>query len=148
MEKLVEILKSELLIYNELFALLSAERELLKTRSKDDLYNLTGDIETLAYKVKGLEVVRGAEVSALSSTLGLAGEVSLKRIIDNAPSREKQELTGLRASLVAILTDITNINRENGVMIDRSINNIKGAFNFLRDLSSVDTYSSDGKVGA
>jgi flagellar biosynthesis/type III secretory pathway chaperone len=147
-KKLINILNQEMPLYKELLSLLQEEKRLLSSRTRDDLYQLSARIEGLAFKVKSMERAREGAVTELALTLGLAdaSKVNLTEILKNLKEPNKSELKRQQGLFLAIVGSIEELNRENSVIIGRSIENIKSAFDFVRELSSLQIYKPNGVV--
>jgi flagellar biosynthesis/type III secretory pathway chaperone len=149
-KKLINILNQEMPLYKELLSLLQEEKRLLSTRSRDELYQLSARIEGLAFKVKSMERAREAAVTELALSLGFdeseTRRVNLTQLLNSLKEPNKTELKRLQALFLAIVGSIEELNRENSIIIGRSIENIKTAFDFVRELSSLQLYKSSGIV--
>lgn len=148
--KLIEILVLEIPLYKELLSLLQDEKRLLSTRTRDELYQLSGKIESLVFKVKAVERARDHAVLLLASSLDIdtsgAADITLTKLLKHVKEPEHSELKSLQALLLALVSSIEELNRENSVIIGRSIENIKTAFDFIREFSSLQLYKSNGVV--
>ena len=149
-KKLINILNQEMPLYKELLSLLQEEKRLLSTRTRDELYQLSARIEGLAFKVKSMERAREAAVTELALSLGFdeseTRRVNLTQLLNSLKEPNKTELKRLQALFLAIVGSIEELNRENSIIIGRSIENIKTAFDFVRELSSLQLYKSSGIV--
>jgi flagellar biosynthesis/type III secretory pathway chaperone len=148
--KLIEILVLEIPLYKELLSLLQEEKRLLSTRTRDELYQLSGKIEALVFKVKGIEKLRDAAVLNLAASLDIdtanKAEINLTKILKRVKEPYRSKLKEQQQLLLALVGSIEELNRENSVIIGRSIENIKTAFDFLREFSALPLYKSNGIV--
>ncbi len=149
--KLIDILDRETVLYGDLLGLLQEEKRLLSRRDKEKLHALSTDIEKLTFKAKGLETLRASIIDGLAISFGIADaasttEINLTTIIEYTPEPEKDELKSIQAKLLAITDGIETLNRQNSLIIGKGLENIKSAFEFLREISSFDTYQSSGKL--
>ncbi|MEE9543378.1 MAG: flagellar protein FlgN [Thermodesulfobacteriota bacterium] len=149
-KKLINILNQEMPLYKELLSLLQEEKRLLSTRTRDELYQLSARIEALVFKVKGMERAREAAVTELALSLGLeeteARRVNLTKLLNSLKEPYRGELQRLQSLFLALVGSIEELNRENSVIIGRSIDNIKSTFDFIRELSSLQLYKPNGIV--
>ncbi len=150
-KKLIEILKMETVLYGDLLGLLQEEKRLLSRREKDKLHALSTEIEKLTFKAKGLETLRATVIDGLATSFGIvdagsARNINLSDIIEYTQAPEKDELKSIQGKLLAITDGIETLNRQNSLIIGKGLENIKSAFEFLREISSFDTYQSSGKL--
>ena len=149
-KKLINILNQEMPLYKEMLSLLQEEKRLLSTRTRDELYHLSARIEALAFKVKSMERAREKAVTALAISLGFdsskATTVNLTKLLESIKEPNKGELKRLQSIFGAIVGSIEELNKENSIIIGRSIENIRTAFDFVRELSSLQLYKSTGTV--
>ncbi len=152
-KRLIEVLEQEVELYEELLHLLQEEKRFLSVRKREELHLIANKIETLVFKVKGIEGVRNGVVGMLAKSYGLdaeesgrASKVNLSMLINSVEVFYRPRLKVLQSNLLSLLDGIGELNRGNSRVISRSIENIRTAFLFLRELSMIDTYSPSGKV--
>lgn len=148
--KLIDILELEIPLYKELLLLLQEEKRLLSTRTRDELYQLSAKIEALVFKIKSIEKARDTAVFSLAASLGIeasnSAEINLTKLLTHIKEPHRSELKRLQQLLLALVGSIEELNKENSVIIGRSIENIKTAFDFIREFSSSQLYKSNGVV--
>lgn len=147
---LIDILKEEVILYNEFLSMLREEKKLLCDRRKDELYLFANRLETYVCRLKGVEKMRSGIVEGLAEMYGVAHKtINLSMIINAVDSPYKELLKDLQSRLLAIIESIKELNQENNIIASRSIENINKAFMFLREYSGiVETYKPSGKMAA
>lgn len=148
--KLIEILVLEIPLYKDLLSLLQEEKRLLSTRTRDELYQLSSKIKALAFKIKEIERIRDGAVIELAASHGIDTsnvlELNLTKLLKHIKEPERGELIAQQALLLALVGSIEELNKENSIIIGRSIEHIKTAFDFIREFSSMQLYKSNGAV--
>lgn len=142
-DRLITILTEEVVLYKELLSLLKDEKKVLVVRREDEVYQLARKIELVVSKARALEEVRHGLVRELVGNPLLSPQgVNLSMVIEAVEEPYKGELKELQSRLIALMDSIKEINMENSIIIRRSIENIRTAFAFLKELSSFETYQS------
>ncbi|MBI5327353.1 MAG: flagellar protein FlgN [Deltaproteobacteria bacterium] len=153
LNKLIDTLEQEIVLYKDFLSLLQEEKKLLCSRKSGDLYRLAGRIETQVFKIKGMERKRNEIVDAIArmyalngNAAGLSPAINLSGIITAAEKPHKELLKCLQSRLLAVVNSIKELNQENGIIINRSMENINKAFMFIKEFSLVKTYHSSGMI--
>ncbi|MBI5682877.1 MAG: flagellar protein FlgN [Deltaproteobacteria bacterium] len=150
--RLIDILEQEVTSYIELITLLQDEKRLLANRRNDELYQLVGRIESLAFKIRGLEDVCNNIAEQLLVSYNLPDKdikkVNLSRVIEIIGVPHNELLKGLQSKLLALVEGVKELNQENRVIINRGIENINTAIMFLKDFSAFETYKPTGKMNS
>ncbi len=152
--RLIELLEHEVNLYKELLTLIQDEKRLLSRRKKEELHRIVNRIETLVFKIKGVEGVRDELMESIADEYNIKTvnsdfnqKVNLSQLIGaikEAP--QKDRLRELKSNLLAITDGIKMLNKENSVVITRNIENIKSAFLFLKEFSASETYKPSGEL--
>lgn len=151
-KQFINTLRQEVGLYKELIAHLQEEKQLLARRRRDELYQVANTIETLVFKIKGIEGVRSRIAEelvflSLSQRDGCVSDtVTLSSVIGIVEEPWKSELTALQCILSSLVDTIRELNSENSIITSRSIENINTAFQFLKEISSAGVYKPSGKL--
>ena len=151
-KQFINTLRQEVGLYKELIAHLQEEKQLLARRRRDELYQIANTIETLVFKIKGIEAMRSRiaeELVFLSFSQregGGSDTVTLTTVIGVVEEPWKSELSDLQCILSSLVDTIRELYSENSIITSRSIENINTAFQFLKELSSAGVYKPTGKL--
>ncbi len=146
-KRLIDTLNKETELYKELLSLLQEERSLLGRRRGDELQRIASKIESLAFKIKGVEDVRRGCVEAIGENLGIGGDgIKLSRIIESVGEPYRSILKHIQSNLLSITGSIKELNVENGIVIRRGMDYIQSAFLFLKEISTFETYKPTGRI--
>ena len=156
LDELINILTCEIGLYKELVSLMQEEKRVLCSRRRgEELHKLAVRMETLVFKIKGLENSRQDVTNRIVSSYGLRGigtpaleDMNLSKIIMAVDEPYKARFQALRSKLGALAESIKELNRGNGIIINRSIDNIKTAFLFLKEITVPETYRPSGKMNS
>lgn len=127
-DKIKNILSSQVAGYNAFFDLLHREKECLISIKPAEVERLSREKDTLVLRLKLLEEERIRLVSLFSVENKLPGDINLKKIAEFAKDEELQKL---RLQLVSLVQGISELNEFNRVLIERSISFVKNSVNFL-----------------
>lgn len=127
-DKIKNILSSQVAGYNAFFDLLHREKECLISINPAEVERLSREKDTLVLRLKLLEEERIRLVSLFSVENKLPGDINLKKIAEFA---KDEELHKLRLQLVSLVQGISELNEFNRVLIERSISFVKNSVNFL-----------------
>ncbi|MCK5237173.1 MAG: flagellar protein FlgN [Deltaproteobacteria bacterium] len=152
-KQFITTLRQEIGLYKELIAHLQEEKQLLARRRRDELYQIANTIETLVFKIKGVDGLRSRMAEELVFLAG-AGQrqgvasvgVTLTTVIGVVEEYHKGELMNLQSIIASLVDTIKELNRENSIITSRSIENINTAFQFLQELSTTGVYKPTGKL--
>ena len=148
-KELIQCLEQEIGLYQEMSKAIQNKQNAI----------VSGDIEKLREYVsseksfikESMELAEGRKniQSRISDQFKLDNrEPKLKLIIEIAPPREAIQLSNLRYRLKAVLNDITRINNENRLLLDFSIEHVKGMAHLFLNIKDEDhdIYDMDGVV--
>ncbi len=149
-KRLIDTLNKETELYKELLSLLQEERRLLSRRRGEELQRIASKIESLVFKIKGVEDARRGCVEAIGENLGIGEDggdgIRLSRIIDSIEQPYRSILKQIQSNLLSITGSIKELNMENGIVIKRGMDYIQSAFLFLREMSTFETYKPTGRM--
>lgn len=128
--KTIEAIKSILIEqingYRSLMNILQRERACLLNFNPSGIENLSKEKDNLVLKLRLLEEERLRLLDNYSKEAGIDGELSLNRLYD---------ITGddafkvIRLQFISLIQAISELNEFNRILIDRSLNFLKGATN-------------------
>jgi len=156
LDELTNILTREVVFYKELISLMQEEKRVLCTRRRGaELHKLAAGMETLVFKIKGLGDSRSDVAKRIVASYGLngkqlppSGDVNLSQIIMAVDEPYKARFKDFKSRLSALAESIKELNMANGIVINRSIENIKTAFLFLKEITIPETYQPSGRMNS
>lgn len=128
-EAIKNILFEQINGYRSLMNILQRERAYLLNFNPSGIENLSKEKDNLILKLGLLEEERLRLLDIYSKEAGIDGEMGLHRLY---------ELTGdeafkvIRLQLISLIQAISELNEFNRILIDRSLNFLKGSFDALR----------------
>lgn len=148
--ELINILEEERAHCAALIELLQEEKRLLATRSKEPLLELSQRIERAVFKSRRLETLRSGLVAAMLSGRDIgASEGAAPTLVDIIKLIEEPDrgmVRDLRDTLRAQADVIMTLNKENSIIIDKGLANIKAAFEFLNEVAAIGGYGAAGTI--
>ena len=133
---LSDLLRREFDVYQSLLSLLQKERRIVVDCSVEDLIQTNKEKENLVLKIRILEESREAMLEKIAEKMGLAmDEVTLSRLEEKLKEPFASQLRSLRSKLSAILQSIREVNEENRVFLQHSVDFVKGSLALIRYLT-------------
>ena len=118
-----EILNEELKGYKALLSLLQRERVCLLGFDTESYEAISKEKDTLVFRLRLLDEERQRVMSRL-----FGGEMNLKRI---AEATGNARLLEIRSTFLSLLQGVEELNNLNRMLIDRSLNYLRGTARFL-----------------
>ena len=145
---LIDVLKKELAVYQELKNTIIAEKRILIKPSLDELEHVNALKENIILKARILEEVRSNILKKIGRIFDItANEVILSQITDHAGEGQREELNEIRDELVSISREINALNAANKDLLDASMTNIKSSLDFITSIMSAGSvYLECGKM--
>ncbi|HSW63249.1 MAG TPA: flagellar protein FlgN [Dissulfurispiraceae bacterium] len=128
-DELIGVLEKEFELCILLVGLLQKERDVIVGLDPAALELLLREKETI---VAGIRLCDESRERVLVS-LGFAGR-TISDVAQLADNNYRERLTGLASKFKAIVVSIAELNRFNGVLIDKSLQYVKTSYNFLDSL--------------
>ncbi len=146
--ELIELLKKEIGLYENLMQILQDEKALLVKRSSEEMYAIVNKKETAISRIKMVDDVTQDCMKRLAKEKGLnPEEVKLSNIITCEVPPYSTMLEACQSKLVSIAHSIKELNEINGRVINMSLENVKKSLNFLKGITnSLETYKPSGKL--
>ena len=145
--KLVECLEQEIDLYCEMAETIQKKQDAIISNRIEDLRKYVNNEKTFIEKSMEMAGERKKFQNWISSQYNLEdSEPKLKIIIDIAPPGNAIKLSNLRYRLKEILNNITRINNENKLLLDFSIEHVKGMAQLFLNINEEDheVYGVDG----
>jgi len=145
---LVEILRKELAIYEELKSAIVHEKNMLQKPTLDELNHNNACKENIILKARMLTEARTNILKKIAQKLDLNSKnVKLGSITGYADDRQRAEIENLRDALISKSHEIIELNETNKILLNVSVNNIRSSLDFINSmLSSGPVYQQCGKI--
>ena len=147
-DSLISVLKKEIDVYKDLYSSFLSEQEVLVRSSVEELYENNSIKETCILNAGMLSETRGKLVEKISGLLDMDNrEVYISTLISHADNRQKGELTECRSQLRSLMTQISEMNEKNKILINSSLLYVQKSIAFISQLlSPSSTYQNTGEL--
>ena len=136
MQQLVDVLKAEYTLYQDLYKLSEKKTDLIVDEEIEKLENAIMKEQKLVSQLQQLEKKRQ----------NLTGERSLTEFINDANPRHKGRLEDLRNKLLEITTKLQENNQLNNKLLQNALQLTNLNLNLLTNNSKQGTYSKEGSM--
>ena len=145
---LIEVLKKELAIYQELKCFIIDEKKVLIRPSFDELNESNARKENIILKARMLEEARTNILKKIARNLEIkADEIKLATLADYAAIEQRQKIEENRKKIVLISGEIRSLNEKNKDLVGSTLNSVKGSLDFISSLMSQGpVYLESGKI--
>jgi flagellar biosynthesis/type III secretory pathway chaperone len=145
---LIEVLKKELLIYQELKNIIIQEKKILFKPSLEELNQNNSLKENIILKARMLEEVRTNILKKIGRIFDIkVNAVKLSHLAGYACKQQREELNEIRESLALISQEINALNAANKDLLEASVTNIKSSLDFISSIMSAGSvYLECGKM--
>ena len=145
---LIEVLKKELAIYQELKGFIIDEKKVLIRPSFDELNESNARKENIILKARMLEEARTNILKKIARNLEIkADEIKLATLADYAAIEQRQAIEENRKKIVLISGEIRSLNEKNKDLVGSTLNSVKGSLDFISSLMSQGpVYLESGKI--
>lgn len=134
---LISTLHQEIALYQELYRLLHEERRIMTELSLEGLYLSNNRKETLLLRLKVLERARLDLVDKIAPLIDLSsGEITITNLINRIADPQRSNLVSCYTRLSSLVESIEEINYINGLLVEKSLNYIRGSISYLNSLIS------------
>lgn len=147
-EKLIQVLKNEYEIYQQLYRLGEEKQQIIIDNEVDDLLSIIEDEQAEIEKINELEAKRVEVLTEIAEENSLAQEeLSFTKLIELLSEPDKSELKNIRQKLLELLEDIQAINETNANLIEESLKLNNYTLQLLTDsnINKNSTYQKPGK---
>jgi len=148
-EGLINILNQEIAIYQKMATVIQTKQDAIIANKIDELKECVAQEKTLINESMTIAKKRQETQRHLSQRLNLTDqEPNLKTFIEIAETADAMKLSNLRYRLKRVLNQITRINNENKLLLDFSIEHVKGLAHLFLNVDNEDNnvYGMDGVV--
>jgi hypothetical protein len=145
---LIEILRKELAVYQELKSTIIYEKKILKKPTLDELNHNNALKENIILKARMLTEARTNVLKKIARNLDLSTNgIKLTQLAGFACSEQRKEIEDIRDDLALISREINALNTANKNLLDASMGNIKNSLDFINSImSSESVYLECGKM--
>jgi hypothetical protein len=145
---LIEILRKELTVYQELKSSIVYEKKILKKPTLDELNHNNARKENIILKARMLTEARTNVLKKITRNLDInTRSVKLSQLISYAGNEQRAEIEELRDALVLISQEITCLNETNKNLLNVSMDNVKSSLDFINSITSLGSvYQQYGKI--
>jgi hypothetical protein len=145
---LIEIMRKESAVYQELKSAITYEKNILKKPVLDELNHNNAIKENIILKARMLEEARTNVLKKIARSLDLnIRGIKLAQLAGFASLEQRKEIEEVRDDLVLISREINALNAANKHLLDASMGNIKSSLDFINSImSSESVYLECGKI--
>lgn len=144
MKLLIDQLKKEIALYNDLVAILHRETENLVSRDYKGLYDTVSVKERLLLRIDSCSVEREKLLKDAGAALGITGVINLSAIIERTGAVHKKELKDCQGVILALIDSIKEINTVNSRVVSASLDNINKALGLIGSFLPKNIYQPNG----
>lgn len=127
-ENIKAILIQQINGYRMLMDSLRKEKECLISLNTSEIENITKEKDTITLRIRLLEEERIRLTSRFMSENRIESDMSIQKL---AEITGDDSFNSIRLQMISLLQSITELNEFNRILIDRSMNYIKGAIGML-----------------
>jgi len=128
-DELIAVLEKEFELCTRMVALLQKEKDVIVSLEPESLEQLLREKEMV---ISGIRFCDESRERILAS-LGFSGR-TLSEVAQVAEDDYREQLTNLASRFKAIVSSISELNRFNSMLIEKSLQYVKTSFNFLDSL--------------
>lgn len=137
-------------LYKELIELSREKQGELVKGNVESLDKLNKKEENLVFQASRMEAERYRCAREMAEVYNLSEDAKLSELIEEAPPKEKEELTILLNELLLVVEEIDKLNQENIALIQQSLKYVNFTIDVLSQNPPSGTYGStekDNKAG-
>ncbi len=136
LEELISILEKETLLYQSFLQILEEERDSLASFSVEHLNAIVSKKLELVVAIRKAESTRGAIVGSMADSLDVKNlEFTISYLIEILKEPYSTRLRNCAQSLSSMVGEVSEFNKDNGVLIERSLRYINDSINILSGLA-------------
>jgi hypothetical protein len=145
---LIEILRKELEVYQELKSAIIGEKKILIKPNLGEFNHTNALKENIILKARMLEEARTNIMKKIVRNLEIsAKDIKLSQLAGYAGHEQRKEINEIREELVLIAGEINALNAANKDLLTASMTNIKSSLDFINSvMSSGSVYLQCGKI--
>lgn len=127
-EDLIDVLEKEFSLCTQLVELLQKEKDVVASLDPRALELLLGDKEAITTQIRVCDETR----EKILDNLGFKNK-TISEVAGMAESSYRERLTSIASKFTSIIHSISELNRFNSVLIEKSLYYIKTSYNFLNN---------------
>jgi len=145
---LIEVLKKEINIFQELKNVITAEKKILIKPSLEELNHSNAIKENIILKARMLEEVRLNIFKKIARKLDMnESGIKIRELAEYAEADQAKEMNEVAEELAALSRDINALNETNKGLLDVSLATVNNSLDFIISLmSSESVYLETGQV--
>lgn len=145
---LIEVLRKEQNIYQELKSIIVGEKMILTKPSLDELNHSNALKENIVLKARILEETRTNILKKIARSLDLGtNKMNMMELCRYAGIEQRREIEAISAELAVIARDINALNKSNQYLLEASLTCVNGTLDFISSLMSQgEGYLESGKI--
>ena len=145
---LIEILRKELAIYQELKNTIIGEKKILMKPTLDELSHNNALKENIILKARMLEEARTTIFKKIARNLDISTKhIKLSQLAGYAGIEQRKEIEFISDDLALISREINALNAANKDLLDASMSTIKSSLDFISSIMSAESvYLECGKM--
>lgn len=125
-EDLIDVLEKEFSLCTQLLELLQKEKDVIASLDPRALELLLSDKEAITTQIRVCDETR----EKILDNLGFKNK-TISEVAELAESSYRERLTSIASKFTSIIHSISELNRFNSVLIEKSLYYIKTSYNFL-----------------
>lgn len=130
-EKIIEILKKEYSYYKDLLELSNKKKIIVVEGKVSELDKIVKIEQNMIFDLGQLEKLREQEVQKLCELMKLEAKTTVTELIKQLPENLSKELAILQKQMGSTLTELQNVNKLNGELIQQSLDYIEYTVNMV-----------------
>lgn len=127
-EDLINVLENEFSLCTQLVELLQKEKDIISSLDPKALEQLLIDKEAITTRIRVCDETR----EKILDNLGFKNK-TISEVAVIAESNYRDRLTGIASKFTSIIHSISELNRFNSILIEKSLYYIKTSYNFLNN---------------
>jgi hypothetical protein len=145
---LIDILRKELAIYQELKEAILCEKKILIKPSLEEINQSNARKENIILKSRMLGESRTNILKKIARNFDMdIKKIKMNQLISYAAAEQRKEIEDIKNELAVIAEEINSINEANKELINVSLNCVKSSVDFISSMMSSDAvYMKNGKI--
>lgn len=125
-EELITILEKEFVLCTQLVGLLQKEKDVIVSLDPNALEQLLGEKESISTNIRMCDEAR----ERILERLGFNNK-TISQVASVADDEYRDKLKGIASRFTSVIHSITELNKLNGKLIEKSLYYVKASYNFL-----------------
>jgi len=143
--KLIQVISREALVFEEFLELLDHQKEALVANDTERLNEVTRLQQKKLLESRALNQSREDVIAVIKETNDIVGDLTVSRLLDYADEDQSQRLTKLKDAIRALDDRINEARNTNAMLLNRSREFISRTMSMLSQLNGPErTYSCNG----